>query len=335
MKEEDRNTRASQDDSIVSLMRLAGPRESLPQDVKARLEESFREELRKSKQRRTVRNLAGLSAAAAVLLLAVMLTLPSEQQPSTVVASVVRMTGAVLLNSDGSGSDIGSGIAVGTRVRTGTDGRLLLSFGTGGTTVRLDHATELILQSESQLFLNSGSIYIDTGGDSQTQSHLTVSTAFADITDVGTQYLISSASSSTTVTVREGVVRVVTDDQQMEGHAMPDAAQQLSISNTRMVTSSSIAKHGGSWSWIHSIAPGFDTDKRHPIDFLNWVSRETGRPLRFASGASERAANEGVLTGSIHRLEIPPLEAMRETLKTTALQSIPSEDGTILIALRR
>ncbi|HJN49163.1 MAG: FecR family protein [Pseudomonadales bacterium] len=329
MKEEDGSSQTSQDDSIVSLMRLAGPRESLPKDVHARLEESFREALRDAQRRRRMRNIGAFSAVAAVLVVALMLSLQPEQQPQTMAATVVRMTGAVLLNSDGSSGDIRSGIAVGTRVHTGSGGRVLLSLVASSTTVRLDHATELELRSETELFLKSGSIYIDTGGVSQALSSLTVSTEFADITDVGTQYLITAASTGTTVAVREGIVRIVTDGQQIEGHAMQDAAEQLSISNTRQINTRTIQKHGGNWSWIHSIAPGFDTHNRPVIECLNWISRETGRSLQFASPAIEEAAHKVKLQGSLPQMA--PEELLTEIQRATGFVTMDSEEGVILI----
>lgn len=334
MKEEDRNSRTSQEESIESLMRLAGPREALPADVKTRLENSFRRELQLSRRRRRAMKIGAVSAIAAVLLVALMLSLPQpEQRPQPSIASIVRMTGAVLINGDASIGTAGAGIAVGTQLNTGTDGRVLLALADKATTVRLDFGTELVLQSASELLLKRGSIYIDTGAAlKRPLSQLTVTTEFADITDIGTQYIVTATSAATMVAVREGIVRVITDEQETQCQALEDAAQQLSISSSLRVNSQTISKYGGQWSWIHAIAPSFNTDKRRLIEFLQWVSRETGRPLQFTSTPSEQAAHKTLLGGSLQGYS--PERALVAILSTTKLESIAAQDGAILIALR-
>jgi len=329
MKEEDRNNQTFQEDSIVSLMRLAGPREALPEDIKTRLEKSFKEELRLSRQRRRAKKIGAVSAIAAVLVVAVMLSLPKSEEPlQPGIASIVRMTGAVLLNGSGTAGD---DITVGAQLNTNSDGRVLLALAGSATTVRLDYGTELVLQSESELLLESGSIYIDTGGAlKQRLSHLKVTTEFADITDIGTQYLITATDESTVVAVREGIVRIVTGEQETESRALEDAAQQLSVSSTLLVNSQIIPKHGAEWSWIHNIAPSFDTDKRPLIEYLEWVSRETGKSLQFDSAESAQASHDSVLRGSLQGYS--PEDALEFHLSTTDFESLESDDGILLIS---
>lgn len=332
MKVADGNDQNSQEDSIESLMRLAGPREVLPQDVKTRLEKTFREELHLAQQRRRAKKIGAFSAIAALLVLAVMLSLPkSGQQSKTPMATVIRLIGTVLINDDGAIDNIGDVIAVGARLNSAVDGRVLLSLAGSATTIRLDQGTELVLQAENELFLKRGSIYIDTG-DVSPISRLTVTTEFAEVTDIGTQYLITAADSNTRVAVREGLVRIVAGGNQVESRATEGTAQQVSISKTLQVYSRTIPKYGGDWSWINEIAPSFDTDNRHLIDFLNWVSRETGRSLQFNSNESRQAAHRITLAGSLQ--EYSPERALTAILSTTDLESIDSKEGAILIALR-
>lgn len=232
---------------------------------------------------------------------------------------------------DGGAGNVGGLIAIGTRLNTSTDGRVLLALADTATTVRLDHGTEVVLRSKSELLLNSGSIYIDTGGTSkQRLSHVTVTTKFADITDIGTQYLIRATAASTIVAVREGIVRIVTGQQETESRALEGEAQQLSISRGLPVNSQTIPKYGAAWSWIHDIAPSFDTDKRPLIEYLEWVSRETGKSLQFDSTESARAAHKSVLHGALQGYS--PEDALKFHLSTTDFESLESDDGILLIA---
>jgi hypothetical protein len=58
------------------------------------------------------------------------------------------------------------------------------------------------------------------------------------------------------------------------------------------------------------MAPPFEINGRHLIEFLEWVAAQTGRTLEFADSAAERVARDTVLSGSIDLEPIPKLMAV-------------------------
>ena len=72
-----------------------------------------------------------------------------------------------------------------------------------------------------------------------------------------------------------------------------------------------------------------DLDDQPVTVLLDWVARETGRTLRYASAEVERQAATTILHGKIGQLA--PLEALDAMLATTDLAYEVREDGTIEI----
>ena len=67
-------------------------------------------------------------------------------------------------------------------------------------------------------------------------------------------------------------------------------------------------------------------------ELLEWVARETGRPIRYKDSEVERRAATTILHGSIRHFA--PLEALGVMLATTNLEYVELPDGTLLIQTR-
>lgn len=86
------------------------------------------------------------------------------------------------------------------------------------------------------------------------------------------------------------------------------------------------------WEWVHAVAPVPLVDGRPLAVLLDWVARETGRPLRYASPTIREQAMNTVLHGRIR--DLAPLEALEVMLATTDLDYALLADGTIEIRPR-
>ena len=95
---------------------------------------------------------------------------------------------------------------------------------------------------------------------------------------------------------------------------------------------STVAGHDPAWQWAAHTAPLFDINDQHARRCsLDWVARETGRKVVYASNAAQSAASELKLRGSIAGLD--PDTALNAVLSTTQLRRYQTKDELIGIAL--
>jgi hypothetical protein len=72
------------------------------------------------------------------------------------------------------------------------------------------------------------------------------------------------------------------------------------------------------WSWASRLAPVYTIDGKSLLDFLKWVSRETGMRLEFPNDDVRLAAMRTDLHGSIGN--VGPLDALDAVVTTTAFR---------------
>jgi hypothetical protein len=89
--------------------------------------------------------------------------------------------------------------------------------------------------------------------------------------------------------------------------------------------------HDPSWRWAAHTAPLFDINERTFASFAEWVARETGRKVVYASNDAQRTANQVTLRGSIAGLD--PDTALSAVLSTTQLRRYETKEELIGIAL--
>jgi ferric-dicitrate binding protein FerR (iron transport regulator) len=191
--------------------------------------------------------------------------------------------------------------------------------------VRIADRTHVVLNSQTQVSLRQGTVYVDTGGGDVAQRAVMIVSGPTSVTDVGTQFEVRYGGSDYRVRVREGAVLLQRGALRLRG----TAGEQISIDDRDEVRSTRFAPNDPEWNWIHSLASAPDIDQQPLTVLLAWVSRESGVRVRYASPAIERKATTTILHGSIQRLQ--PLEALEVMLATTDLRHEVLSDGTILI----
>lgn len=307
-----------QNGDIADLISLVGPRPAVPPERMARAREIGREHWRRELRGRTTRRRLWAAAAvgvAAALLVAAGLRiqhwreLPPAEAPT--LARAESVVGAVWNRpAGGVGSALrrGDSVLAGSEVATDVGGRVALTMGSGRS-LRLDDGTRIRMVSDSQVALERGGVYIDSGPARLGEAPaVEIRTKLGVVRDIGTQFEVRWQDGSVRVRVREGSVVVEGD----EGTHAVAAGSELKLDDGGIVSRGDVAVHGPDWSWTENIAPMLDLEGRSLRSFLDWISRERGWRLGFYDGVTEHAAAETILNGSAEGLSLD--EALQAVL---------------------
>ena len=240
--------------------------------------------------RRRVLATAGALAAAAAVLMAVRVWLPSAVRPPIgarlALVETAQGTGLQLRDTTGALSapymQTGAAIREGDRIATDGASRVSVRL-TGGASLRFDHATAVRLVSARRIELSAGAVYVDSGPASP---GLEVRTPLASVRDIGTQFEVRVGAGSLRVRVRSGLVEV------QRGRDVSSArpGTELTVASGG-VTSRDILAHGPDWEWAARLAPAFAIEGRSLRAFLERWCHEEGWALAYAHPALAREAS--------------------------------------------
>jgi ferric-dicitrate binding protein FerR (iron transport regulator) len=202
-------------------------------------------------------------------------------------------------------------LAAGIRIRTGADGRAALALA-GGESLRLASGTEVMLDAPGRLYVQRGTVYVDSG-ERPAAARVEIVTPAGTARDLGTQFELQVAGAALRLRVREGMVVLDRGGQSLTGRA----GEQVSIDGLGAVSRTAIAPEDPAWQWAESIAPMPDMDGKPAAALIAWVARETGRQLHYESPLVEQRATAVILHGDIRHLA--PIEALEAMLATTDL----------------
>ena len=317
------------DETMERLLRLAGPRAPVPEDVAARVYDRVhrewqassqppdgarvyrrvRREWRKGAAWRHYRRWALPAALAAMVVLALAVTLqPRPSAPGRIaIGTVARVAGA-----DGAGTlpAIGETVYAGDVLETGAGERLSVVIN-NAESLRLDQDTTLAFVAKDEFRLDAGRVYADTGDFMYRDRGLVIDTPMGSVTDVGTQFAVQIGSDSLDVAVREGRVDITRGASEY----VAVAGERLQLGADDEATVRTLQPHDPFWSWTASLAPVFDIENKSLLDFLRWAARETGRELEFEDNELRLSAMRTDLHGSVADFE--PMEAVESVLATT------------------
>ena len=294
------------DDSIAKLMRLAGPRPAVPQEIRERVHATVKREWHDSVARRRVRRWAIPATIAASVVLAAVLggrLLPVDVSP---VATVAVLAGTTVQPAR---LRAGDPVYPGDSITTGDSG-LSLAF-ENGVSLRLAARTAATVEAMDEITVAVGTVYADTGRSVRADRTITVHTDIGSATDHGTQFAVGYREGTMSVAVREGSVEI---DARRASYSA-EAGEKLTFRGDEEPRYTKLPPHDSSWDWAAALAPSFDIDQRPVIDFLRWVARETGRELVFATDSVRLAAMATRLSGSVAGLTpSEAIEAVRPTV---------------------
>lgn len=204
----------------------------------------------------------------------------------------------------------GGELRVGDRVRA--EGPALVALARGGT-LRISAKSELTMNSPRQISLERGLIYLDIPPATGAGSPLRIMTNAGAVEHVGTEFEVLSDDAAVRVRVREGRIRFIgrTDT------VMAGAGTELLAAPGKAIVQRPIDTYGSDWLWTAALAPDYEIEGSSLIGFLQWVSRELGRPLNFADANARQIADRTILHGSVRHQT--PIDAMSNVLATTSL----------------
>lgn len=318
----------SNSDAIETLLERAAPRPAPPDDVEREVRAAVHAEWESTVGgRRKRRNISGLAVAATLLLAAAFTfeTLRNSGIAPIQVATIEKSQGSIMIEGERSGqvpaNDLAS-IMTGQAILTAADAAAGLSWGNGGS-LRVDRNTHVEFVSENEVFLRYGRVYFDSSS-AMTDTQFVVLTSHGRITHVGTQYMAESSPASLIVSVREGEVAV-------SGTFHDETAQSgqvIELTGRAPVSITNTTGAGGEWQWIEAVAPHVDMSGRSTYDFLQWVGRETGHEVRFATASAEQLARDTEFVGDI---ESDPRSELRLRMMTTDLEARFDPQGPAIV----
>jgi ferric-dicitrate binding protein FerR (iron transport regulator) len=308
--------------ALEELLGRAEPRPVPPREDEEIIRRVVRTEWDRVTIRRvSIRRITQFALAASVLLAVFaglsVLRSPVDGVKLQQVATIEKQFGTITMRKDGGTVEIGS------------DSGLTLAWHDGGS-LRLDQNTRVDFESGSEIYLKSGRIYFDsmpsgvpTVITDPERAKFTIRTDAGTVRHYGTQYMTQTDGNELEVLVREGRVSI-------EAAGVSEAAsvgEKLTVKRDGRAIVETISISGGDWQWIEKTSPSFTLDNRPIIEFLTWVSRETGQPLRFESSRAERVVRSEELRGVV---ELEPSRALPVYMPTIAV-SWRIEDGAIVI----
>ncbi len=318
------------EEAMARLLRAAGPRAEVPQDVESRVYANVIKDWQASTQspdgarvydivhqswKRDAARAAAkrwmlpIALAASAALIAIFMSQPEPPLPVAVgtVAKVVSPA------TGGSAYVLGDAIYVGMTVATGEDEGLSFLLARNES-LRLAENSTLRIDASDQFTLLTGRVYADTGEFVYRDGGLRIDTPLGAVTDIGTQFAVSMHDGLLDVAVREGRVDIRSDSHKY----VAMSGERITLAEQGEPQVGSLALTDDYWNWTMDLAPTFDIEGRSLMDFLKWAARESGRMLFFEDSELRMVALRTDLHGSIAGFS--PLDAIESVLSTTAFR---------------
>ncbi len=305
----------ARDETLSALLRLAGPSDEIPDEIRDRVYANARAELRQPGRLSQSWRWALPLATAASILMVVLLNGAGD-------GVTVRPVGSVVL-AKGTAADPGQEIRIGDTLDTGPNEGLSIEL-SNGISLRVDEETVLMVESVKEFNLIAGRVYVDTGDRIYPTRNVTVRTASGKATDIGTQFSVQFERADMSVAVREGRV-------DLSGSGELYTANRGDLATLRPGTAvlvETVPVTGSTWDWAVSLAPEFELENRSLLEFLKWAAREAGLELAFESNVVMTDSMKAIMHGSIEGLS--PLQAIESVLATTPFQHSIEDDRLVI-----
>lgn len=330
----ERDDSIENDEEVAALLRQVGARREPPADLVQQVRQAVHAEWREAVDERARRRRSfayGLAASIAVLVMVSSIALRWTISQPSVVGTIALIEGRLRSDAGGDspGVRVGETVHAGDALRTDAGSRAALEIGQG-MSVRIDRDSLVEFVAPDRLVLRSGAVYVDARPGKVVPDDFVIQTRAGDVRHLGTQYQVRDAAHLVEISVREGRVAAVLKG---GGDAVASAGEQLRIAASGSIDRARIARNDPLWSWVAQAAPPFDIEDQSLAQFLEWVARETGASVQYATVEARAAAEALTLRGSIEGLD--PSTALKAVLSTTQFVHQQADEGVILVALAR
>lgn len=324
------------DRSVEDLLGLASPRPEPAAEEREKVREAIHSEWRQvTGRRRNTRRFVAFAAAATVLLAVTMMVniLDTPVVAPVQVASIEKSRGSIFVLGERAEpretNDL-SPVLAGQTIETGKGAAAGLNWTIGGS-LRVGENTRVTFLSNDTIELVAGRIYFDSqpsalsrNGNRDLTSKLEIRTEHGVVSHIGTQYMTTVDDDSLAVSVRDG--RVTIDG--TFHNAIAHEGQKLTFQGSSRPTVVNVTTYGGDWRWIEGVTPTAHVDGKTILEFLLWVSQETGLTFHFETQAVEQLARSETLTGIV---DSEPREELRQRMLTADLDFTIDDNGVINI----
>lgn len=328
------------EEELGELLREAGPRPTPPRADLAAIRSAVHEEWQRAHRPKGAR--ARWSPSPRALALAASLALAlgagwwwTSRAPTlaTQVAATLELASGGVRVAGPQGEVVyapGDALLIGTRIETrdGGDSRVALRLN-GGHSVRLNASTIVVLAAADRLELAHGTLYVDSGADAALAGAVEIATSVGVVRDIGTQFEVQMGDGEDAVLrvrVREGSILLSNG-----GTHEATAGEELRLAAGGAISRTSVPRTGATWSWVLEVAPSLDIEGATLLAYLEWVGRETGWEIDFASEALEESVATVRLHGSIEGLT--PEESLSAVLPGSGLDWTEDAGKLILVEL--
>lgn len=320
------------DGDIEALLRQVGSRDEPSAAAMEEVRRAVHQEWRTTVAQRKNRNRMltfGIAASVAVVMVISSWALRFTDPASELAVTIARIDGQARLQGALAESarpiTVGQSLAVGDVLITDDATRMALTYG-AGVSIRIDRGSKLERLSANRFRLSTGAVYVDARPEAQ-DSDLIIEAAAMEVRHLGTQYQVRQSDEDVEVSIREGVVEI----DRAQGEVLASAGERVLFNAAGHVERGAISAQDPAWDWAEATSPTFLIDDRTAAEFLEWVARETGRQVAYASPEARRVAQTVKLRGSIEGLD--PQTALSAVLSTTDFAMYETGDDLIGVRL--
>jgi ferric-dicitrate binding protein FerR (iron transport regulator) len=322
------------DDGLEALLREVGARDEPSPAAMEEVRRAVHHEWRATvTQRKRHNRMVAFAIAASVAIVAVVATwtlrFADPSQDFAVTIAHIEGEARIQASQLDDGLSVGSSFPVGRTLSTDAVTRIAIAYG-AGISIRIDRDSKIERVAPDRFRLSAGAVYIDAPAQAMDHAEghgLVIETLAGEVQHLGTQYQIRQANDAVEVSIREGRVEVTHSN----GAALASAGERLRIRASGQVDRDAISAQDPVWDWAEAATPPFAINDRTLAEFLEWVARETGREVAYASPDAQSMAQTVKLRGSIDGLS--PDTALSAVLSTTEFARYDSGDGLIGVRL--
>ena len=321
-------------EALQQLLSRVDARQSAPEQVKQRIKHNVKTQWRASVTRNT--NSRQLwwawGSAATACSVAMAFWLNSVFLPAQVILNNLhlhRIQGQVkLVSAEGVETpieipDTSTRMTGGSSIETSGNGLVTLTFNSGGN-LRLSTGTRVQFNGGNDLTLQRGTLYFDSGTSLNSRTKITVHTSYGEISNLGTQFAVSTEQEQLHIWVREGQVNV----QHKTGTRTLEKGQQLLTDSQGKLKVSSVKSTDPVWQWVNELAPEFALEGQNLNQFLVWITREHGLKLEYDSLETKNIAHVIILHGELDDLNLA--QSLETVFATVDLHYVLQQDKLLV-----
>lgn len=284
------------DQDLYALLGNAGkrmePDAAIAAAIREATQDAWRQSVAKERQRKWRNGLAGVAAAAAVVL-AVVIWFPTTPQLQPSLAQIESLAGTFSINERARTHN--ESINAGDLVRTGHNSHLALRLG-DATLVSLDAETEITVAAADRLVVKKGRIFVDTAG---AVDGLVVATSWGNVRDIGTQFEVAVSDEHLAVALREGKVELGLGGQIHTAEFKDGVGELIQVNRAMDVSRRPLAPADNHWDWTLDTRAPLNIEGLTVADVIDWSARITGRSVVYHSDAIAIAAEQRYMSGGL------------------------------------